>query len=229
MIRINSLNNIPFKGVQEEKSEKKNLLPKMPKLSDVNYPVLVSTAVGTAAALALVTKRQGKGIKDFAKVNYNLREVLEIGAGSMAGGLVGGLIMDKGKHIRKKLEEANFQFLNNLLLPTIFVERGLHYANKSENKFIKRVMTGHKSLASAFITVVGIVGGMHIGGFISNKLNNKFLNKDEEEYNRNIKFKDYAVHADDIPVILATQNVQMINKIVPACFLTCGYEVGTKN
>jgi hypothetical protein len=229
MLRINS-NNVYFKHNQpEEQTGERRFLPKIPMLSEINYPVLASTGIGTAAALLLIAKHQGKGIKELAQIDYHLKEVLAIGAGSMAGGFISGLIMDKGEHIRKKLEEANFQFLNNLLLPTVFVERGLHYANKSENKFIKSLMKGHKTFTSAFIAIIGIVGGMHIGGFIANKINNKFLNEESQERIRNIKLKDYAVHVDDIPVVLAVQNVQMINKIVPACFLTCGYEVGTKN
>jgi len=140
--------------------------------------------------------------------------------------------MDRGKQIRKKLEEANFQFLNNLLLPTVFAERSINFIEHSNIEVLQNLRTHHKAtiLVKSVATLLSIVGGMHLGGFIANKINNFALNNNKEEkFNRKIQFKDYAVHVDDIPVVLAVQNIQVINKIVPACFLTCGYEVGTKH
>jgi len=232
MLRINN-NKIYFKqSKSEDKTENKSLLPKVPKMSEINFPVLASTAVGTGAALLFLAKYQRKGIREFAKIDYQLKEVLGIGAGSMAGGLIGGLIMDRGKQIRKKLEEANFQFLNNLLLPTVFAERSINFIEHSNIEVLQNLRTHHKAtiLVKSVATLLSIVGGMHLGGFIANKINNFALNNNKEEkFNRKIQFKDYAVHVDDIPVVLAVQNIQVINKIVPACFLTCGYEVGTKH
>ena len=106
----------------------------------VKAGVIATSAIGVAAALAHISKRQGFSLSPsriaktpvrdwvifglYTKKHPNRKlleqegkEIIELASASVAGGLVGGLIFDDKKHRKAKYKEAVNQLLGNVLAP----------------------------------------------------------------------------------------------------------------
>ncbi len=119
--------------------------------------VILTSALGVGAALAVISKRQGFSlklsdikktpIKDWAifrlfdkkqpdrkLIELEEGEIISIAASSVIGGLVGGAIFDDKKHFKSKLRESVNQILGNVLVPVGFVGcvSRLYKANKEK-------------------------------------------------------------------------------------------------
>lgn len=179
--------------------------------------ILASTIIGTAIPIVLLRNRQDKFIKSVINFDYDLKNIIIVGLGSIVGGLTGGLIANKGKDADKKMQEGIYQAVSNIILPTVLADGGLKILknHKVENKFAK-----------AAVTILGVGSGMVLGNILTGKLNKKlFKNKCKK---RDMHIKDTFVHIDDLPTCLALNKEKFlhIEKLVPIGSILSGYETG---
>lgn len=188
-----------------------------------------TTALGVMAACACLAKGAGyslklskmfKNIKNsyLAKVDYEAKEVISLGAGSCLGGLAGGYIIDKNSKNRKaKIRESIMQ-IGNVSIPIITVTQ----FGKLGAKVNKKV----EGLAA----IGGLILGVHLANFVMNKVSNHIFNSKSEE--RGVKATDFSAHLDDMVVaancISKNKYVHAIARIVPIALMIPGFEVGTK-
>lgn len=179
--------------------------------------ILASTIIGTAIPIILLRNKQDAFIKSVVNLDYDLKNIIIVGLGSIFGGLTGGLIANKGKNADKKAQEGIYQAISNIILPTVLADGGLKILknHKIDNKFAK-----------AAVTILGVGSGMVLGNFLCDKLNKKlFKNKHQK---RDMHIKDTFVHIDDLPVCLALNKGKFfhIEKLVPVGSILSGYETG---
>ena len=122
--------------------------------------VVTTSALGVAAALAHVAKKQGFSlspsvirktpVKDWAIFGlYNKKnpgrkildlddpfDIIEIATASVAGGLAGGAIFDDKKHFKSKLRESVNQLLGNVLVPIACVGTVSTLYKKNKDKIL---------------------------------------------------------------------------------------------
>ena len=207
--------------------------------------VLLSSAIGSGAGIMCsvsmvykLKKNMNSALK-FKNITYNEKDILAIGAGSVTGGLVGGLASDKDKNNRvPKLREAAMQFFGSLLSPLIILSGANKLLEKSEikmpeiqgsSKIIKSANVLISALPKITVTILSLIAGMNIGNKIMNKVNNKIFGQDE---NRKVHASDYLVHADDICIganLLfkdAKQITTITSRLLPVSFILAGTKSG---
>ncbi len=131
--------------------------------------VAVTSALGVAASVALIAKRQGFSlnptkiantkVKDWAifkitnpdKPNekimkFGWKEIMGMGLGSVTGGLIGGAIFDKKENFTSKCSEAISQLLGDITIPLSFVALPTMLYKKFEDLATKE--TPHAKLQS---------------------------------------------------------------------------------
>lgn len=192
----------------------------------VNMPVIALTSIGTLLPVLMTSKYQNKlplkeSFKKILKIEYGLKEMLFISLGSVLGGFAGGIIDDKGKNTKNKIKEGIFQYLN-IALPTCFAAGLLALTHKTKN------CNNNTGKIAAILT--GVLGGIPIAAFTSNKINNSIFGN---ETNRKIRFKDCLIHVDDLVSAVVLAKVPFldklhVDKILPFIYATCGYETGIK-
>lgn len=124
--------------------------------------IFLTTFLGVATALAIISKRQGfslnpkdianSKVKDWAIFRiYNKKhpeqkvlefeepEILTMAAGSAAGGLVGGALFDDKKHFKSKLRESVNQMLGNVIVPVACVGGASRIYDKYRDKILNIV------------------------------------------------------------------------------------------
>ena len=88
---------------------------------------IAGSAIGIAGSVAGIyaMAKKGNPALTLKKLSYDEKDVLLIGAGSVLGGLAGGLIADRNKeNVKPKLREASQQFFGNMLCPIGFLAVG---------------------------------------------------------------------------------------------------------
>lgn len=198
----------------------------------INVLALLGSILGTLIPMLLIMKRQNKNILN---IKYEFKEMMYVGVGAILGGLSGGLIKDKKENKDnkwEKIKEANFQFITNLFVPTLFVDKLIELADK---KLPKEIYTASNKIAKALAVITGIFTGMKLGEFVTNKINCYGINSNEDkkqEQKRKIKFKDILIHIDDLPIAAALIKEipfkEYIERFLPICFIYSGYEAGKK-
>ena len=184
--------------------------------------------LGTLVSLAVIRKYQTQKsllecCKKILSVDYGLKEMLLVGAGSVLGGLAGGIVFDKKESKLNKVKEAVYQFVN-IAVPTCLVAKLLAITNRNKNLNNK---------LSKFIAIIAGVGvGMPVGAYISNQINNLFIDN-KHKYERKLSLRDCFVHIDDIfaaIILMKIPQLQGLNvgKALPALYAMCGYQSGTK-
>lgn len=205
-----------------------------------DLPVFVSTMLGAVVPIIAIRKYQGKALKagalkdmDFAgkaktffkslNIKYELKEMLLISFGSVAGGLFGGLVSGKKEDKKSKVKESVFQALN-VAIPTTLVATLLDAAEKS--KKAKGI------LPKIAAVVLGIGVGMPSAAILSNDINSSVIDRDNQQQ-RKLSLKDCFVHIDDLLGALVLAKIPFadklhVEKILPALYMLCGYEAGSK-
>lgn len=221
--------------------------------------VLASSAAGMTPVMAVLAKRKGFSlnpvkifktpIKDWALLKYAPKDkaiqfeapqIIAVATGSVAGGFVGGSIVDKHNIKAKKREVLN-QLLGNVLVPVGCVASGAmlyeKYADKIEGAMPQLKST--KKAAKVFnkvlqkipnaATTLGLLGvGIYLGNKVSNFINDKMYHKKVE---RNIKATDFAPHVDDVCMAASMMNKESsfgakLGRIIPLALLVPGYQTG---
>lgn len=203
----------------------------------------IGSALGIAGAVAGVYHMAKKGDPKLLLRNlaYEEKDVLLIGAGSVLGGLTGGLLTDKEKkNTVPKIREATEQMVGCIALPVGLLAVGnklLDKANikmpqlKSASTMAEYVNNALKHLPKVLTTVGCLVAGMFLGHEIMTKVNNKIF---KEEDNHKIEAKDFLVHTDDLCVASSlifkdTEKISKVtNKLLPLSFILSGIKTGTR-
>ena len=223
--------------------------------------ILASSAAGMTPVLAVLAKRKGFSlnpikilktpIKNWAIFKYAPKEkvvkyedpavILALASGSVAGGFLGGCLVDD-KHNRKaKQREVLSQMLGNILVPVGCVGLGAKvygkYADKIEgvmpqfkntSKFFKVVNKCLTKLPNAIGTIAFLSVGIYCGNKVSNFINDKLYNK---KVQRDIKATDFAPHVDDVCMAVSMMNKDStfgskLGRIIPFALLVPGYQTG---
>lgn len=163
-----------------------------------------------------------KGLKEAIDIRYELPQILGVGLGGVAGGLLGGLMDRKERNKIDKLEEAAYQTMN-VSFPALLVGKGID--------FVEKYKPLNKPVVKLLITVAGIFIGANLAVNASNKLDDMYFDKHLPDGERKFKKKDLIVHVDDLfgAIMLAKipgADKLHINKILPAIFAWSGYHVG---
>jgi len=187
----------------------------------------VLTTLAYLLALAKFTKKGAFKIGDMFKLPFdNMFHVMGLATSSVIGGLGAGLIFDKKENRLPKVKEAVHQFLGNIVCPITIVGVA---GNAIKKRQFSKLKEGLLSFGAAIAGVVtGVVGGNHI----ATKVNEKIF---KEEDTRKLSVKDFGIHVDDLLTTAALTPVgknlgiqSFIPVALPAIFLICGYEAGTK-
>lgn len=186
--------------------------------------ILATSALGTSAAFAIISHKQGFRVSKLAKtpvkdwalfkikegsLKIEEKEVLALAGGSVAGGLAGGAMFDKKENFNAKTQEALSQLLGNVSVPIACVSLAarLYRANKDtilkhvpqikgEDKgFVKFANRSLKALPPVALTGAALGAGIIAGNRVCNFINEKLSGKKVE---RGIKGSDFAPHVDDL-------------------------------
>lgn len=193
--------------------------------------VFGTTALGVATSCAILAKFAGHSIhpknifKDIKNsylmnVKYEWPEVTAIGAGSCLGGLAGGYLIDKDKENRKAKQREAIMHFGNIAIPIFTVGMVVDKVFKNSKPWIKAI--------SGF---AGILGGLYLANFVTNKTCN-FIFKDKSQ-ERGIEVTDLPAHLDDAVVSAGyvfpkSKLVHGLSRIIPLALMVAGNEVGTK-
>lgn len=178
----------------------------------VKRNVIVGSALGiTTAALALTRGNP----KNLLKMNYGIKEVMSLCAGSAVGGWTAANLTTKDNFNGRTLELRN-QLLFNDFIPLLML-KGIDVLCKVKDKFKRSV-----------ILVGGLLGATYLGHFLCEKL----LKKEGLKTNYPVKACHLVADFDDflLPVAIATksQGLQQFLKIIsPITFAPLGIDVGT--
>lgn len=166
-------------------------------------------------------------------------DLLKLAAGSILGGLTGGLLTDKKENAKPKVRESLQQFFGNITIPVSILALNMHLLDKSKfsmpllkatRKYANKLNPVIKEVPRIGITIASLFGGLALGNKVMNKVNDKIFKGKE---NREVKPSDFSAHADDL--CFASSFIfkdgsaikGVISRILPATFLVAGYEAGT--
>ncbi len=224
--------------------------------------ILASSAVGMASVLGFLAHRKGFSLnpvrimktplKDWALFKYKpVDKVIEFGdprpivacaAASVAGGFVGGALVDDKSNFKAKKREAVNQLLGDVLVPIGCVALGTKAFDRVSDRLVKIMPKINKNnifakifnrisenLPNAVATVVSLGVGIIAGNKVSNEINEKLYHKEVE---RGIKATDFAPHVDDLCMATSMMNhgsefASKIARVIPLALLVPGYETGT--
>ena len=195
----------------------------------------IAAAVGGVYAMA----KKGDPSASIKNLRYEEKDILLIGAGSVLGGLSGGLLTDNNKNnVKPKLREASQMFFGSLVCPLGILSATEKLLDKSGFKlplihsgsaFAKTANVFLEALPKIAVTAGSLIAGMEIGNNIMNKVNNKIF---KEEVKHEVHPSDYLVHTDDACVaasLLLKDSktfASATSKLLPASFILSGVKTG---
>lgn len=225
--------------------------------------VVFSTLAGVVISLGVIMAGKGYSLnpakifksapKDWGlfKVQYKEPEICKMAAGSIIGGLMGGLFLDKKDHSRAKARESIIQAAGNILIPIGCVSAGSRLYDKFKDKIEKFIpqlkseakvatLTNRviKAVPPTLATLIPLTIGILVGNKVGNLINQKSFHVDEE---RKIKFADFSAHLDDlclgISLIAVGKKVKgvcqkenkfgkAISRFIPAALMVAGISTG---
>lgn len=189
---------------------------------------LAGSAVMTLAYLFALAKGTKKGdfkIKDMFNIDFNsVIKSIGLATSALVGGLTGGLIVDTKENRKPKLKEGLHQFLGNIVTPITIVGIGTSQIEKHNLSMVKKCLYG------GLAAIVGVGAGVTGGNYVASKLNEAIYKENDD---RKVGVKDFGIHIDDILTVMAMTDLGekvkgFVSKALPAIFLICGYEAGTK-
>ena len=234
--------------------ERYNIPPKTDKKLEAK--VFCTTLVGVSAALALVLKKKNYSInplkifrtpiKDWGVIKvkeYNEIDIPILAAGSVGGGLFGGLAFDKKENRKAKLREAVIQMVGNILTPLSCVYLGSkaykkyeaqilsklpQFKNEAGKKLPKFINTAIKCIPGIGTVAISLATGIMVGNKVGNAINHKAFHRHDQ---RKVRLDDFSAHIDDtcLAVSLVAKKdspIGFINKIVPAALMVAGVSTG---
>ena len=195
----------------------------------VKFAAIGGSVLFTAAYLFALAKYAKKGsfkIFDMFNIDFeNMFKVMGLATSAVAGGLFGGLAADKKENRHPKLKEAVHQFLGNVVTPISIVGVAGQQIKK------RNLSRANEIIMSGLAAIAGVGAGVIGGNWLASKVN-KFIFKENDD--RRLSVKDFGIHVDDLLTVAALTPIGdsikgFISKALPAIFLICGYEAGTKS
>lgn len=179
---------------------------------------LTGAVIGTAIPLLYFAKKQSVNI---LKVNYGLKELIGVSAGSIIGGVAGGMIKSDKFDKKQKVNEGIFQFTNAALPPAIVY--GL-------TKLVSKSQVLNNSYGKIGAVITGLLGGMYAAA----KLSNFICDPKDKVPDRKLTFKDSIANIDDAIGTLALTDIPALKKLpvgplLPLVYIFCGYRAGESN
>ena len=194
-MKVNSINTVS----QPKNSQRKKAV--------VTAASIAGSAIGVAGTVAglYAIAKKGNPATTLLNLKYAEKDALLIGAGSIVGGLAGGLIADHNKeNVTPKLREASQQFVGNTLFPiatSAFANKALDKSGfklpqiKSTSKVAQIANVALAAAPKVVVTLASLIGGMQVGNKFMNAVNNKIY---KEDVKHSIAPEDMLVHSDDI-------------------------------
>ncbi len=185
----------------------------------------VATTMLYLVAMAKLAKNGQIKISDIFNVRFkNMYKVMGLATSSVIGGLTGGILADKKENIKPKLKESVHQFLGNIVFPITIVGLAGEAIEKRNFSKVKEISL------SALAAVAGVGAGVTGGNWVASKVNEAIFKEDDT---RKVTLKDFGIHVDDLLTVAALTPIgnsieSFTSKALPAIFLICGYEAGTK-
>jgi len=238
----------------EQRPQSQTLRKENPNDKILKPAVLLSAIAGVLIVVASIAKGQGinllKGNKfpdllkpktwKLAKPEYAWYDIIKIGAGSITGGLVAGIALDKDNK-KAKLREGFQQILGNIVIPVCLTTLGSYLSKKyldkikmpqlkAQTKSAQKFNSTIKGMPGFIATLGALAVGIVSGNWIANKLSHKIFN---DPTKRHIQPGDFSGHIDDLclaAVLVAPENKvsQIAGKFIPAALLVAGFQTGTK-
>ncbi len=179
---------------------------------------LIGAITGTAIPLIYFAKKQKTNI---LKVKYDLPQLIGVSAGSIVGGVAGGMIKADRFDKKQKVNEGIFQFSNAALPPVIVT--GL-------TKITEKIPKLNNIKGKIGAITLGLGGGMYTAA----KLANFICDPKDKVPDRKLSFKDSLANIDDALGILALSDIPALKKlpiseILPFIYILCGYRAGESN
>ncbi len=240
-VQYSPSHNVKNGGVIKYKENPLKGLVKKDQEGTVKRAALAGSAITTLLYMFALAKGRSKSafkIKDMFNLDFGTLSAIGLATSSVIGGLAGGLISDKKENRKPKLKEAVHQFLGNIVTPITIV--GIATSQIKKHNFNTITKWTLNALAGAVGVFVGVTGGNYIASKV-----NKVIFKENDD--RKVGIKDFGIHVDDILTVIALatskKNIpadaaldempktgiqKFISKALPAIFLICGYEAGTK-
>ena len=228
-INYNPSHNVNLAGAYQNHEKPSHGHVKKTANAEVKLAAIGGSALLTMAYLFMLAKSGKKSafkFSDMFNIDFeNMFKVMGLATSAVLGGLLGGLVADKKENRKPKLKEAVHQFLGNVVTPITIVgiagqqikKRNLSWANEI-------IMSGVAAIA-------GVGAGVTGGNWIASKVNKAIFKENDD---RRLSVKDFGIHIDDLLTVLALTPLGdsikgFISKALPAIFLICGYEAGTKS
>lgn len=177
----------------------------------VNCSSFIGASLGIG--LSVLSLARGKGIRN---INYGNKEVTLISSMSIFGGLLGGVIGDKGKNTKAKVREANQQMFGNIVIPISIMSMF--------NKMTKSMSTFTRGL----VAVASLFAGTWFGHRVMDKVNGKLFGN-EKKYD--ISANDFLCDVDDglyaVSTITNNHGIhRAVASVVPLTYIYMGYRTG---
>lgn len=222
--------------------------------------VMASAVAGMVPVLSVLAKRKGFSlnpakivrtpIKDWAIFKYSPKgkyiefeapQIVAVATGSVAGGLVGGALVDDKLQFKAKKREALNQILGNVLVPVGCVWAASKVYDKFANRLEKAMFQFKKAgkvknflnqclkkvpQVAATLGALGI--GIYCGNRVSNLINEKLYHR---KVDRNIRATDFAPHIDDLCMATTMMNKNSefgakLGRVIPLALVVPGYQTG---
>ena len=197
----------------------------------------VGTGVGVAYSLASVTKTKPskmlkvfknptKAIDVLKKLELSGMDVIKIATGSIAGGFVGGSLVDR-KNTKAKAKEGIVQLIGNYIIPSLFVTGGIKL-NKVLNKNFK--FPPKTGIVQFAFGMASLVAGVFAGNKIAKEVNKDLF---QENAYRPLNWKDWSMQFDNVCLVTSVANpgtnlAKTVSKAIPVAHLIPGYLTGVK-
>lgn len=150
------------------------------------------------------------------------------GAIPVVGGIAGGIAADKVTEkswksgVSNKVKEGVYQYLANIFMCNIGAGAALGILEKMN---IKSKAARCAGMLSGII-LTGVIGGSAIANYISNKLINPMISKDDKKENRTPELLDIGLHTDDIATVSLLSGLKWIEPSLPLLYAISGYRAG---
>lgn len=150
------------------------------------------------------------------------------GAIPVVGGIAGGIAADKitEKHWKKgvtnKVKEGLYQYLANIFMCNIGAGIALGILEKMNIQSKAARCAG----MVGGIVLTGIIGGSAIANYISNKLINPVMSKNNKKEIRSPELLDIGLHTDDIATVSLLSGLKWIEPSLPLLYAISGYRAG---
>lgn len=179
----------------------------------------VGAAIGTIIPMVFMMKKQK--VSNPFKLEYGLKEMVAMSAGSITGGVAVGMIGENKKTNENKMREGLFQFLN-ASIPTWIVAGVLKLCESSKN---------YNNLPGKILSVAG---GLIVGMYGAASVSNLICDPHDKRPDRKLTLKDCLINIDDALGVLVLAKFPLaeklhVEKLLPFIFAYCGYRAGKSN